>query len=97
MTAKWRRAWRRNGPTSYFFRKYSDCSVEPVSDNRAYLVVLISSDGNEIRFGENISPEGTVREFENIVGPHNVKARLIFVHGVKNGLQHTTTKNKNRN
>lgn len=57
--------------------------------NCAYLVVLIRSHGNEIRFRENISSEGAVREFENIVGPHNVKSRLIFVHRVKYGLQNT--------
>lgn len=60
----------------------------------AYLVILIRSHGNEIRFRENISPEGTVREFENIVGPHNVKPRLIFVHRVKYSLQQTITKKR---
>lgn len=61
----------------------------PLGNNCAYLVILISGHSNEIRFRKNISPEGTVREFENIVGPHNVKPGLIFVHRVKNGLQHT--------
>lgn len=65
-----------------------------MSNDCAYLVILISSHGNEIRFGENISPEGTVRELENIVGPHNVKPRLIFVHGVKYGLQRTQSEKK---
>lgn len=63
----------------------------PLGNNCAYLVILISGHSNEIRFRKNISPEGTVREFENIVGPHNVKPGLIFVHRVKNGLQHTHT------
>ena len=55
--------------------------------DRAHLVILISGHGDEIRFGENVSPEGAVREFENIVGPHDVKAGLIFVHRVQNGLR----------
>ena len=62
------------------------------SSRCAYLVVLIRSHGNEIRFRENIRPEGAVRELENVVGAHNVKPRLVFVHGVQNGLQHTTRK-----
>lgn len=52
----------------------------------AYLVILIRGHGNEIRFGENVSPKGAVREFEYVVGSHNMKARLIFVHRVKYGL-----------
>ena len=67
-----------------------------MSNNCAYLVILISSHCNEIRFRENISPEGTVREFENIVGPHNVKSRLIFVHGVKYGLQKIQSQKKGK-
>lgn len=55
--------------------------------NCAYLVVLIGSHGNEIRFRKNIRPEGAVRELENVVGSHDVKPRLIFVHGVEYGLQ----------
>lgn len=78
------------------FEKYSGCNVKPKSNNCAYLVILISSHGNEIRFRENISPEGAVREFENIVGPHNVKSRLIFVHRVKYGLQQTQSQQKKR-
>lgn len=56
----------------------------------AYLVVLIRGHGNEIRFRENVSPEGAVREFEYVVGSHDVKARLIFVHRVKYGLEKKT-------
>lgn len=57
----------------------------------AYLVVLIRGHGNEIRFRENVSPEGAVREFEYVVGSHDVKARLIFVHRVKYGLEKRQT------
>lgn len=63
-----------------------------MSNDCAYLVILISSHSNEIRFRKNVRPEGAVREFENIVGPHDVKSRLIFVHRVKYGLQHTIIK-----
>lgn len=58
----------------------------------AYLVILIRGHGNEIRFRENVSPEGAVREFEYVVGSHNMKARLIFVHRVKYGLEKTNDK-----
>lgn len=56
---------------------------------RAHLVVLIRRHGYEIRFGENVSPEGAVRQLQDVVSPHNVEAGLILVHGVQYGLQHT--------
>lgn len=55
----------------------------------AHLVVLIRRHGYEIRFWENVRPEGAVRQLEDVVGPHDVEAGLILVHGVEYGLQHT--------
>jgi hypothetical protein len=48
---------------------------------------LIGSYSNEIRFWENVSPERAIGQFENVVGSHDVKSGLIFVHGIQDGLE----------
>jgi len=53
----------------------------------AYLVVLICCHSHEIGLRENVGPERTVGEFEDIVGPDDVEAGLVLVHGVQDGLQ----------
>lgn len=47
-----------------------------------HLVILVGSDRDEVRLGEHVCSERAVREFQDIVGSHNVKSRLVFVHGV---------------
>lgn len=76
----------RRGTHSACLRRYLWDKTASSVRKGAYLVILIRGDGNEIRFRENVSPEGAVREFEYVVGSHNMKARLIFVHRVKYGL-----------
>lgn len=57
-----------------------------------YLVVLIGSDSNEFGLWKHICPESAVGKLQNIVGPHNMEPRLVFVHGVQYSLR---TKQKN--
>lgn len=80
------------GTFSGYLRRYLQDKLASSVRKGAYLVILVGGHGNKIRFRENVSPEGAVREFENVVGSHNVKAWLIFVHRVKNGLQKTSEK-----
>lgn len=58
---------------------------------RAYLVVLISCDCNEVSLRKYICPESAVREFQDVVGSHDVESWLVFVHGVQNRLRKTNT------
>lgn len=51
-----------------------------------YLVVLVGGDGDEVGLGEHVGAEGAVGQLEDVVGPHDVEAGLVFVHGVQNGL-----------
>lgn len=76
----------RRGPIQPAEGRYLEDTTASSVRKGAYLVILIRGHGNEIRFRENVSPEGAVREFEYVVGSHNMKARLIFVHRVKYGL-----------
>lgn len=55
-----------------------------------HLVILVGSNCYEVSFGENVSPERAVRKFQNVVCSHNVKPRLILVHGVQNRLRQET-------
>lgn len=54
------------------------------------LVVLVRSDGDELSLGKHEGPERTVGKFEEIVGSHHVQPRLVFMHGVQNGLKQET-------
>lgn len=101
MTTKWCRARKKNRGEKA--RCASEVAAAPgfYSEGRclkrareraraeAHLVVLIRRHGYEIRFWENVRPEGAVRQLEDVVGPHDVEAGLILVHGVEYGLQHT--------
>lgn len=52
-----------------------------------YLVVLIGCDSDEVSLGKDVGPEGTVWKFQNVVGSHDMKPGLVFVHGVQNRLK----------
>lgn len=52
----------------------------------AHLVILVGSDGDEVSLWEDIGAEGTVRELQDVIGSHDVEARLVLVHGVQDGL-----------
>lgn len=52
------------------------------------LVILVGSDSNEISLREHVGSERAVWEFQYVVGSHNVKSRLVFVHGVKYRLKY---------
>ena len=47
------------------------------------LFILISRHADELGLFEDIGSEGGVRQLKNVVGSHQVKPRLIFVHGVQ--------------
>lgn len=47
-----------------------------------HLVVLIGSDGYEIRFWKHVCPESTVGQLQDVVGSNNMKPGLVFVHRV---------------
>lgn len=55
-----------------------------------HLVILVCSNCNEVSFGEHIGSERAVRKFQNVVCSHNVKPRLILMHGVQNRLRQET-------
>lgn len=52
----------------------------------AYLIVLISCDSDEVCLWKHVSPERAVGELQDVVGPHDMKPGLVFVHGIKNRL-----------
>lgn len=47
-----------------------------------HLVVLIGSDGYEIRFWKNVRPESAVGQLQNVIGSNNMEPGLVFVHRV---------------
>ena len=51
-----------------------------------YLFVLVSRDGDELRFGENECFEVGVRYFGEVARFHEMEPRLVLVHGVQDGL-----------
>lgn len=53
---------------------------------RPYLVVLVGGDGDEVGLGEHVGAESAVGQLEDVVGPHDVEAGLVFVLGVQDGL-----------
>lgn len=53
----------------------------------AYLFVLIGRHGDEFRLLENVTPERRIRKFQDVIGSHEVKPRLILVHRVQYRLQ----------
>jgi len=55
------------------------------SDTSADLVVLIGGDGDELRFGETESAQGTSRRrhLDDVTGSNEMKARLVFVHRIQ--------------
>ena len=53
----------------------------------SYLLVLVRRHGDELRLLEHVRAERAVRQLEDVVGAHQVKTRLIFMHGVENGLK----------
>lgn len=52
----------------------------------AHLVVLVGCDGDEVGLREHVSAEGAVGQLQDVVGSHDVEARLVLVHGVQDGL-----------
>lgn len=65
--------------------------ILPFHSDFVYLVVLISSHRDEVGLGEHVRPKSAVGQLKDVVGPHDVKARLIFMHGVQDGLSNTQT------
>lgn len=53
----------------------------------AHLVVLVGCDRNEVGLREHVGAEGAVGQLQDVVGSHDVEARLILVHGVQDGLR----------
>lgn len=49
----------------------------------AYLLILIGRHGDEFRLLENITPEGRIGKFQDVIGSHEMKPRLILVHRVQ--------------
>lgn len=52
----------------------------------AHLVILVGSDSDEVSLWEDIGAKGTVWELQDVVGSHDVEARLVLVHRVQDGL-----------
>lgn len=52
-----------------------------------HLVVLVGGDRDEVGLREHVGAEGTVGQLQDVVGSHDVEARLILVHGVQDGLR----------
>lgn len=63
--------------------KISRVENTAVSTKVAYLFVLIGRHGDEFRLLENVTPERRVRKFQDVIGSHEVKPRLILVHRVQ--------------
>lgn len=55
--------------------------------SEAYLIILICSDTDKICLWKNICPEGAVRELQNVVGPHDMKSGLVFMHRIQDSLR----------
>ena len=53
----------------------------------AHLVVLVGGDRDEVGLGEHVGAERAVGQLQDVVGSHDVEARLVLVHGVQDGLQ----------
>ena len=49
-------------------------------EDEVYLFILIRSDSDKLRLRENVSPEGAVRKLHYVVGSHNMKPGLVFMH-----------------
>lgn len=74
----------------FFFQMYQislSLHCEEGATGISYLLILVGSDCDELRLWENISPEGAVRKLQYVVGSHNMKSGLVFVHGIQNGLE----------
>lgn len=70
-------------------------SAGPVTSQTSYLIILVSCHCDEFSLGEDICPEGAVRQFQDVIRLHYMKSWLVFVHGVENCLQMKKLK-KNR-
>lgn len=64
----------------------------PEGEDCVYLFILIGSDSDELSLGENISPKGAEWKLHYVVGSHNMKSGLVFVHGIQNCLEIFETK-----
>ena len=53
----------------------------------SYLLILISRHRNELRLLEDVGSELAVGKLEDVIGSHQVKTRLVLMHGVEDGLQ----------
>lgn len=53
----------------------------------AHLVVLVGSDSDEVGLWKHVGSEGAVGKLQDVVGSHDVEARLVLVHGIQDGLQ----------
>ena len=48
-----------------------------------YLFILVGRDCDKLCLFEHVRPELAVRQFQNVVCPHEMKTRLVLVHGVE--------------
>lgn len=52
-----------------------------------HLIILVGRHSDEFGFGEQVRPKCTVWKFQDVIGSHDMKSGLVFVHGVQYSLQ----------
>ena len=52
-----------------------------------YLFILVGCDGNEFGLFKHVGPKRTVRKFQDVVCPYEMKSRLVLVHRVEDSLK----------
>lgn len=52
-----------------------------------YFFVLVSRHRNELGLFKHVRPERRIRQLQDIVGPHQVKPGLVFVHRIQDRLE----------
>lgn len=53
----------------------------------AYFFVLVGCNRDELGLLEDVRPKRRVRQLQDVISSHQVKSRLILVHGVQYRLQ----------
>ena len=57
--------------------------ISPADAVRAYLLVLVGGNGDELRLFEDVRPEGAVRQLEDVIGADEMETRLVLLHRVE--------------
>ena len=65
----------------------SKIGKQRASSFSAYLFVLVGRDRDELSLLEHVGPERGVGQLQDVVGPHQVKPRLVLVHRVQDRLR----------